>query len=659
MSEQNQKKPIQFYTVCFPEYDSWTIFHGRLYQVRRDFFESRMASQESVVDYSEGMPAKYSHSISRWGMRWKKKLNGQLREYSCFDPSGSAIVFQDSESRAYGKIVFGKDLNWVCSYYYCKTDDSQKVRFQLIANPDDNTISLVDYSDSQGPVTTRMLPRPFLPGTVEQSLINSKLGEPRICAATNQGDFCYYHEDLADRYDQWMAQYSNRKDSLNPTWETDRLLPGTLEPDWYQEQERPAAGSAPSDLPPLEELGSLRAQLFQADAQAGAPDMAAMPEPFSLETEDAEQDRWVEEMSRWNQQYASNPADLAPPPAQEPDGFSAAGSQEPETEDAALADLHFELESGSYAASRELVHVEVFPETAETTEPEPVAQDVQEIMGMIDQMETSHPEPEPVPAPAPQPESTKEPSIQEVHTRGIFAEGAMPTRYTVAGKKRNSSIVRATDLFRKPEESLTPLREPEEAPITPEITSAKRIVISAQETNSYFWKVVNGLRSGDGQTQETAMYQRPFLSRKRKDHETYYYKCGQIYAAGNDSELPSLQDVIKRYEGFEPGLLDGNEDPSASRTETVPQDDGLAYSAEDGTIFLGHWKNNIPTGDGSAFDRDGHLIYHGGWKEGKRHGQGTEFSAGGYIIFDGEWNDDKYYNGVYFQRLKFSGTPDA
>ena len=130
MSDQNERFMIQFYTVCFPEYDSWSMFHGRLYQVRRDFFETRLSSQETITEFSEGMPAKYSHSISRWGMRWKKKLAGKLREYSCFY-SDAAVpsLCRMRKPAADGKVVFGGDLNWRRSYYYEKGTAAVKVRF--------------------------------------------------------------------------------------------------------------------------------------------------------------------------------------------------------------------------------------------------------------------------------------------------------------------------------------------------------------------------------------------------------------------------------------------------------------------------------------------------------------------------------------------------
>lgn len=245
---------------------------------------------------------------------------------------------------------------------------------------------------------------------------------------------------------------------------------------------------------------------------------------------------------------------------------------------------------------------------------------------MIDQMETSLSVPE-------KPETDPEPAVEEVDLRGIFAEGAMPARYTVAGKKLNSNIVRASDLFRKPEDAANSLSET----IAPELRSAKRIVISAQENGSYIGKVVDGLRGG--QAPEPPCY------RKKGGYGAYHYKGGKIAYDGK----PEIADPFEPQDDF--GMQTAGSDEAVSADAGTVQEGGIAYSAEDGTIFVGKWKNNIPTGEGSAFDSDGRLIYRGSWKEGKRHGQGTEFAPDGHIVFRGEWKDDKYLNGVYYQKL--------
>lgn len=144
----------------------------------------------------------------------------------------------------------------------------------------------------------------------------------------------------------------------------------------------------------------------------------------------------------------------------------------------------------------------------------------------------------------------------------------------------------------------------------------KRIVISAEESYTYFGMVINGLRQGRGRTQMQngcTAYEGEYLNDKRDGFGAYYYKSGKICYVGDWKE--------NKRNGI-----------------------GVAYSSRDGSIFVGRWKDNIPTGSGAAFDANGSLIYTGEWKNGLRHGHGTEYKNG-EIVFSGEFREDKYYSG--------------
>jgi hypothetical protein len=144
----------------------------------------------------------------------------------------------------------------------------------------------------------------------------------------------------------------------------------------------------------------------------------------------------------------------------------------------------------------------------------------------------------------------------------------------------------------------------------------KRIVISAEESYTYFGMVINGLRQGRGRTQMEngcTAYEGNYLNDKRDGFGAYYYKSGKICYVGDWKE--------NKRDGV-----------------------GVAYSSSDGSIFVGKWKDNIPTGSGAAFDADGSLIYTGEWRNGLRHGHGTEYKNG-EVVFSGEFREDKYYSG--------------
>ena len=173
-----------------------------------------------------------------------------------------------------------------------------------------------------------------------------------------------------------------------------------------------------------------------------------------------------------------------------------------------------------------------------------------------------------------------------------------PARYTVAGKGLDGEA-----------------QVSEYVPLHVE-RGTKRIVISAEESYTYFGKVIDGLRQGRGRTQMQngcTAYEGGYLDDKRDGFGAYYYKSGKICYVG----------------GWKANKRDGV---------------GVSYSSKDGSIFVGKWKDNIPTGSGAAFDAEGRLIYTGEWKNGLRHGHGTEYKNG-EVVFTGEFREDKYYSG--------------
>ncbi len=209
----------------------------------------------------------------------------------------------------------------------------------------------------------------------------------------------------------------------------------------------------------------------------------------------------------------------------------------------------------------------------------------------------------------PQPVREREKPVTEVPAEPDYAADhelysteeppAPPTRYTVAGKGLNGEPQVSDDL---------PLRVER---------GTKRIVISAEESYTYFGKVINGLRQGRGRTQMHngyTAYEGNYLNDKRDGFGAYYYKSGKICYVG----------------GWKANKRDGV---------------GVSYSSRDGSIFVGRWKDNIPTGSGAAFDAQGRLIYTGEWKDGLRHGHGTEYNQDGEIVFTGEFREDRYDSG--------------
>lgn len=215
-------------------------------------------------------------------------------------------------------------------------------------------------------------------------------------------------------------------------------------------------------------------------------------------------------------------------------------------------------------------------------------------------------------------------------------------------------------------------QKPQEPPVEKPQTPAKRIIVSAEECCAYFGKLIDGMRSGHGRTaQENGVtaYEGKYSHDRRDGWGVCYYRSGEpCYAGGwKDDRRDGLGATFREedhalhvgvWQNGVPGKIGSLFDKNgnlrfAGRIENGQKEGlGISYRAKDGSLFVGKWKNNQPTGEGAEFDAQGNLVYTGMWKDGKRHGRGTEFDTQGNVVFTGEWREDRYYDGMYYSRLK-------
>lgn len=161
-------------------------------------------------------------------------------------------------------------------------------------------------------------------------------------------------------------------------------------------------------------------------------------------------------------------------------------------------------------------------------------------------------------------------------------------------------------------------------------------------------------------------YEGEYKDGRRDGFGAYYYKDGNLCYAGSwkDDKKQGLG-VSFRNSDHALHVTNWESDKSGDYVTLFDKDGILKYSGkiidgkkqgagmtyrEDGTIFIGKWKDGDDTGFGSLFDEDGDLVYTGMWKDGKRHGTGTEFGKSGEILFSGEWKDDNQHNGILYKR---------
>lgn len=141
--------------------------------------------------------------------------------------------------------------------------------------------------------------------------------------------------------------------------------------------------------------------------------------------------------------------------------------------------------------------------------------------------------------------------------------------------------------------------------------------------------------------------------------QTYDYLCAVLVKAGycdrddltsyNEPEQYSRLKTEKVYEitsMFEEYLRSGGVIDTSDGTRKVIQtaDDETRVIYEDGSMYIGDWKDGNRNGIGKYISKDGRSVYEGEWKDDKRNGKGTQTYEDG-TKYEGEWRED-LYNGL-------------
>ena len=186
------KTPLPvFYTVCLKKRDSFTLFHGLLYEVRRNFFDTSRKSKNKVIDSSAGIETHCSYAISRRNFKWKKKYDRKILELTQSWSEGYCILTYNLSGTLASKASYDRQHIWKNTSYFAE-DDAERPQIMLEPLADCNGICMQEYNAIIGKYSkTEFYGCPIYVGTAQQSMVNSVAGEPQLCAATSFGDFCY------------------------------------------------------------------------------------------------------------------------------------------------------------------------------------------------------------------------------------------------------------------------------------------------------------------------------------------------------------------------------------------------------------------------------------------------------------------------------------
>lgn len=667
-----QVKPLVFYSVIYRKYDSPSELHGKLYNARYAYLVEDAYGRRVIDDVCDGIETRWAYNISKKGLKWKKTKGGKVVQRSIPETTGYGVVTIGTDGSIISNTVFDDKHQWVHNYYYI---DDDMLNPYIIIEPieQENALNFLVYDQDYRKYTKRKLYAcPIEPGSAVQSIVNNELGEPEVCAATSQGDFCYCSRTERNRRLSLAKSVRMEEDGTIPTWtgpDMEKITP--TEP----------------DFDPNIDLSKYKFDF--TPEQIGAELLYDMPNGFELEQDVPDIVPDANTRENWDEKKNHNKpfvdfetllnTDLTEAELEEWEKYHEAeltkAQQKLRPTECGTTDLKGALPSGqprqssAYVASRELFHVDSKQEplSAQNADGKQTTQEVHHMLEQVDQMLQE------------ETDRQQKPSIRSVQRKAVpvftVAEGNQEpntSRYTVAVQKANGKTFCTQAVLNNT------VAEREQAAVK-SISAAKRIVVSEEESYLYFGKLIDGLRQGRGRTEMEngyTVYEGNYRDDKRDGFGAYYYKSGQICYIGDWKEnkrdgvgvsyTPHGDTIhVGKWRDDAPagtGAIfdsDGNLSFAGRIEQGLRQGVGISYHTDDGAIFVGKWKDNIPTGKGSEFDREGNLIYTGMWKDGKRHGFGTEYDKEGNVIFTGEWENDQYADGVLYQKIEQTSGQDS
>jgi antitoxin component YwqK of YwqJK toxin-antitoxin module len=213
------KNPLPvFYTVCMKKYDSLSLFHGLLYEVRRGFFKQSRKGSNRVADSSEGIETHYSYRLSDHRLKWKRKSGNKVLEISLPQPDGYCILTWNMAGNFVSKASYGKNHEWQKTAYFAEDSATHP---QVLLKPivESNGICMQEYdAELEKYSKTILYACPINIGTAQQSFINSVAGEPQLCAATSLGDFCYCTQQELELRKKTAKGIASGSQSTEPIW---------------------------------------------------------------------------------------------------------------------------------------------------------------------------------------------------------------------------------------------------------------------------------------------------------------------------------------------------------------------------------------------------------------------------------------------------------
>lgn len=286
-----------FYAVCLKQYDSFSALHGTWCDMIRAFHETGKKTKKRETVRENGVPVSCCYSISSKQLKWKKKSNGKTLEQVFLQKDGYCRVKWDQNGKLVSKTMLNRQYNWVKTQYYGIGIQTASVLLTPGSQP--NTV-LLQQNTENGWRSILLQACPVEAGSMEQSRIDSELGEPMLRAFTDQGEFCYCNAQEKAKREALLADIQSGAVAAVPIWdpagnEGNEEIPDAVpvgiesaeEADGQQEAVEPVPEALEQIFVPHEEDNSYSAnhELFHVDVPE---EKQEEPERYAVASKNAE-----------------------------------------------------------------------------------------------------------------------------------------------------------------------------------------------------------------------------------------------------------------------------------------------------------------------------------------------------------------------------------
>lgn len=214
MPEPNRR--MEFYTVRCRPFDGGGDGASLLDYARRKYFAEGRAVRGNVRAVESGLEVCVRYRFAPGCFRWKKKCGRQVLQEAFAIPGGKFRLMSHSPA---GDLLsaasYDAGLHWIQTAYY----SGGPARPAALLRPEGENLSLLECDPASGEYArTLLLPCPMEPGSAAQSYVDGRAGEPRVCARTDAGMFCFCPAEERKLRLALLRRLKDGKDSLIPEW---------------------------------------------------------------------------------------------------------------------------------------------------------------------------------------------------------------------------------------------------------------------------------------------------------------------------------------------------------------------------------------------------------------------------------------------------------